>query len=102
MKTPARRPAFHKTRLSPDLAAVVVAILVLTIVLAIIVAALQVMPAMLAADVVAVDPMMPGGRHVAGDPNHFGVACPVARAMAVEWPVTDFDLDALRANRGRQ
>src|ERR1700730_12461319 len=63
--TPACRPAFDTTALSPDLAGESVAIIIPTIVLAIIIAAVQVMPAMLAADVMAVNPMMPVDGHVA-------------------------------------
>ena len=40
--------------------------------------------------VMAVDPMVTV-RPMAGHPDHFPIAFPVARAMAVIWLVTDFD-----------
>jgi hypothetical protein len=46
---------------------------------------------MFAAPVMAVDPMMAMFRPMAGDPHHFPIAIPVTWAMAVIWPVTDFD-----------
>ena len=87
MKTPAREPAFHITALSLRLSAVIVA----TVIMAIVIAAVEVLPAVFPADVLAVNPMMPEARHVARDPNHFIVAVPIARAMAIEWPVANLD-----------
>ena len=52
----------------------------------------MVMP-MFAAPVMAVDPMMTMLRPMAGHPDHFPIAIPVAWAMAVIWPVTDFDAE---------
>lgn len=57
-----------------------------------------VMAAMFSADVMPVNPMMP--RPVAGDPNHFPVARPIAGAMAVIGPVADLNAEALSANSG--
>ena len=69
------------------------------IVLLIIMAVLPVVPAVFPADVLAVNPMIPLA--VARDPDHFIVVVPIARAMAVKWPVADLDCDALRSNSGR-
>jgi len=53
-----------------------------------------------AADVVAVDPMMVMISPMAGHPDHFVFATPVARAMGVIWLVTDFDADPCRLDGG--
>ena len=63
------------------LSAIVVAMIILT--------DLLVVPAMFPAVVLAVNPMMP--LVVTWEPHHFIVARPIARAMVVEWPVTDLD-----------
>jgi hypothetical protein len=86
----------------PGLSAVVAAIfiLILAIVLPNIMMAVEVVPAVFRAEVVAVDPMMSKARHVARDPNHFIVARPVARAMAVVWTIANLDFDANRSNSG--
>jgi len=60
------------------------------VVLLIIMTVLPVVPALFAADILAVNPV-PVARHVARDPNHFIVAVPIARAMRVEWPVANLD-----------
>jgi hypothetical protein len=52
------------------------------------------MPAVFAADVMAVDPMMAVVRPMAGNPDHFPFATPVARAMAVVWPVAELDANS--------
>ena len=111
MKTPAREPAFHKTALSfcarharpyTKLSAVVVAVIAVFAVIAvsIIMTAVPALVAVLPADVMAVDPVMPA-RHVARDPDHFIVVGPIARAMVVEWLVANLDCNALRSNSGR-
>ena len=46
--------------------------------------------------VMAVDPMMTALGPMARYPNHFVIAFPVTRAMAVKWPVTEFDPKSLR------
>ena len=56
---------------------------------AIVVAMIILVPAMFPAIVLAVNPMMP--LVVAREPHHFVIARPIARAMVVEWPVTDLD-----------
>jgi hypothetical protein len=105
MKTPAREPAFHKTALSfctrharpyTKLSAVVVAVIAVSIIMT----AVPALVAVLSADVMAVDPVMPA-RHVARDPDHFIVVGPIARAMVVEWLVANLDCNALRSNSGR-
>jgi hypothetical protein len=58
-----------------------------------------IMTAVLPADVMAVNPMVPVS-HMAWSPSHFIVARPIARAMVVEWPVVNLDFDALRSNSG--
>ena len=50
-----------------------------------------VMVVVFAAFVMAVDPMVTVLRPMAGHPDHFPIAFPVAWAMAVIWLVTDFD-----------
>ena len=70
------------------------------IVVSIIMTAVPVVLAMFPTDVMAVNPMMPPLRHVARDPDHFIVAIPIARAMVVEWPVANLDLNAIRSNSG--
>jgi hypothetical protein len=56
--------------------------------------------AMLAPTVMAVDPMMAMLRPMAGHPDHLPFAIPVMRAVAVVWPVADFDAKSLRLNGG--
>ena len=58
--------------------------------------AFEVMPAVFAADVMAVDPNLMVVRPMAGHPDHLVFAGPVTRAMAVEWPVTEFNSNSLR------
>ena len=58
------------------------------------------MVAMFAAAVMTVDPMMAMLRPMAGHPNHFVLALPVTRTVAVVRPVTDFDADPCRFNSG--
>lgn len=77
--------------------AVVVALIVIMSIVVSIIAI--VVASVFTADVMAVDPMM-ARCHVARDPNHFVVASPIARAMAVVWPVANLDLDAIRSNSG--
>ena len=60
------------------------------------------MPAMLPADVMAVNPCPVVVSPMAGDPNHFIVATVVARAVAVIRPVTDLNAKALRSRGGRK
>jgi hypothetical protein len=52
--------------------------------------------AVFAPSVMAVDPMMAMLRPMAGHPDHFPFAIPVTSAMAVVWPVADFDAKSLR------
>ena len=59
------------------------------IVLLIIMMVLPVVPAMLAADVLAVNPMMV--LVVARDPDHLIVAVPVARSMVVKRPIANLN-----------
>jgi hypothetical protein len=61
------------------------------IILSIVMTSIPVVLAMFPANVLAVDPMMPGARHMARDPNHFVVAVPIARTMVVEGPVANLD-----------
>jgi hypothetical protein len=51
---------------------------------------------MFTAAVMAVDPMMTVLGPMARYPDHFVIAFPVTRAMAVKWPVTEFDPKSLR------
>ena len=60
----------------------------------------MVMMPMLTAAIMAVDPMMTMVRPVAGDPDHFPFAFPITIAMAVIWPVADFDANPCRLNGG--
>ena len=60
------------------------------------VAIVVMMMAMLTAAIMPVDPMMTVLRPMAGDPDHLVFAFPVTRAMAVVWPVTEFDANSLR------
>jgi hypothetical protein len=92
-KTPARRPAFSRDYAIAGLVAVVVVMIVIVII------ALIIVTTVLPADVMAVDPMVPLS-HVAWNPGHFIVALPIARAMAVEWLVANFDANSLRLNGG--
>ena len=80
MKTPARRPAFQKTVLSPNLLAVVGAVF--------------------PANVMAVNPSMTVVGPMSRDPNHSIVPFPITRAMVIVWPVANLDFDASRSNRG--
>ena len=71
----------------------------MTVIVTVIVAVLFV-AAMFAATIVAVDPMMSVLGPMAGLPNHFVITFPVARAMIVKWPVTQFDPNSFRLNGG--
>jgi hypothetical protein len=55
---------------------------------------------MLAAAVVAMDPMVTVGRPMAGDPDHLIVPLPITRTMAVIRPVSDFDAKPCRLHSG--
>ena len=55
---------------------------------------------MFSTHVMAVDPMMTVLRPMAGHPNHFVLALPVTRTVAVVRPVTDFDADPCRFYSG--
>jgi hypothetical protein len=55
-----------------------------------------IMPAMFAPAIMTVDPMVTMVRPMAGDPDHLVIAFPVTRAVAVKWPVTEFDPNSLR------
>jgi hypothetical protein len=68
---------------------ILVAKLITTIVVAI-------MPAVFAPAIMTMDPMVTVVRPMAGHPNHFVIAFPVTRPMAVEGPVTEFDANPLR------
>ena len=57
-------------------------------------------PAMFAADVVAMDPMMSNVRHVPGNPDHLIVAVPITCAVVVKGPVPDLDFNSIRSNEG--
>ena len=70
----------------------VIAMIVMTLV--------SVVLAVLSADILAVNPMVPA-LHVPRGPNHFIVVVPIALAMVVEWSVANLDLDAIRSNGGR-
>ena len=56
--------------------------------------------AMFTAAIMAVNPMMTVVRPMARHPNHLVIAFPITRAMAVKWLVANFDVEALRLNRG--
>jgi len=58
------------------------------------------MPAVFAAEVMAVDESLMMVRPMAGYPDHLIIAGPVTRAMAVEGPVTEFDSNSLRLDGG--
>jgi hypothetical protein len=72
------------------------AVVVAKIVPTIIHAAVQVMPTVFTADVMAVDESVMMVRPMAGHPNHLIFAGPVTRTMTVVWPVTEFDSNSLR------
>ena len=59
-----------------------------------------VVASILAADVMAVNPMAAVVGPMARDPNHFPVACPITGAMAVIWPVAYLNAEALSADSG--
>ena len=58
------------------------------------------MVTMLAAAVMAVDPMMTVVRPMAWNPDHFVFPLPITRAMAVVWPVAEFDMNSRRSRPG--
>jgi hypothetical protein len=58
-----------------------------------------IMAAMLAPEVMTVDPTMTTGP-MAGYPDHLVFAFPVTRTMTVIWPVTKFDAKPCRLNGG--
>lgn len=59
-----------------------------------------VVPAVFATIVMTMDPPMVLGP-MALDPNHFVAAVPITRAMAIEWLVTNLDLNPVRSAGGR-
>jgi hypothetical protein len=69
---------------------------------AVVVTAVAAMAAVRAPDVVAVNPTTADAGAVARDPNHFVVARPIARAMAVVRPVTNRNADTLGFNDSRR
>jgi hypothetical protein len=81
------------------LSALSIAVVVIVMV-AIVVSVMAMMPAMFPTDVGAVNPMTP--LVVAGDPNHFPVACPVTGAMGVVRPVANRDAEALSLSGDRK
>ena len=64
--------------------------------------AVPMVPAVFAADIMSVDPMMMVFGPMARDPNHFVVPLPITGAVVVIGPVTDFDSEFLCRNGGRQ
>ena len=58
--------------------------------------------AVLGPDVVAVDPTASDAGSMAWDPNHFVVARPITRAVAVVRPVANRDADSLGFNDSRR
>ena len=96
-KTPARGPAFRRN--VSERVLVVVVPVVVSIVVSVIVPimmALPIMPAVLATDVMTVDPVPAVIGPMARDPNHFPVARPIAGTMAVIGPIAYFNAEALR------
>jgi hypothetical protein len=67
------------------------AIVVAMIILSILMTSIPVMLAVFPADVLTVNPMMSGARHVARDPYHFIIAVPIAGAMVVKWPIANLN-----------
>jgi hypothetical protein len=72
---------------------------IVVVIIVIIVVIIMVVVAVLAADVMTMDPVM-AVSHMTWNPGHFIVARPIARAMAVVWPVANLDFDPLRSNSG--
>lgn len=62
--------------------------------------AIPIVPTVFFADVVAVNPMMPGA-HVSGDPNHLIVTVPIAWPMIVVGPIADLNFNIFGSNRRR-
>ena len=60
------------------------------------------MPAMFPADVMAVDPYAVVAGPMAGHPNHFIFATPIAWAVAVVRSVAYLNAEALRSRGGRK
>jgi len=77
-----------------------VVVAMITLIVTVVVASVPIVAAMFSADIVAVNPVVPEAGHMAGNPNHFVLTSPIARPMVIEGPVTDFDVDAVSANRG--
>jgi hypothetical protein len=73
-----------------------------TIALVMIVALIVMMVAVFTANVMAMDPLMVVIGPMAPHPNHFVVARPIARAVAVVRPVADLNAKALRSRSGRK
>jgi hypothetical protein len=74
---------------------------VVTLIMTFIVTAFP-MPAVLATDVMTVDPLLAVMRPMTWNPSHFPIARPIARAMAVIRPVAYFDAEALRRDGSRK
>jgi hypothetical protein len=73
---------------------------IITVVVAPIIMVVVVVASILAADVMAVNPVAAVVGPMARDPNHFPVACPITGAMAVIWPVAYLNAEALSADSG--
>jgi hypothetical protein len=58
--------------------------------------------AVLAADVMTMDPMVAALRPMTRGPSHFPIVVPVTGAVAVIRPITDFDSESLRLDGSRE
>jgi hypothetical protein len=76
--------------------------LIMVIITSVVIVIPMVVAAMFAADVMAVNPLLVVVGPMAGDPNHFPVARPVASAMAIIGTVPYFNAEALCRNRSRE
>lgn len=76
--------------------------LITAIIVSLIMMALPITPAMFSADVMAVNPCPVVVCPMAGYPNHLIITRPIARAVAVIWPVTDLNAKALSSRGGRK
>jgi hypothetical protein len=99
MKTPARSRRFTNYVVA-QLSAVFVAMLIMMIA-SILMAPVALVPVVFSPDILAVDPVIPEVRHVTRHPNHFGVAVPITRPMAIKRSVADLNSDGFGPDGGR-
>lgn len=74
-------------------------VVVILVVIVVVIIVMMMVVAMLAADVMTMDPMVAMLGPMARDPSHFPIVIPVGGTMIVIWPIPDFDVESLGPDR---